>query len=158
MKYFSILLLVTFISGCNQPKNDTKPATENSIKTNEVKHTNKLWSFLKQFQGKENIPTLEDIKKQFGEPDLIMMNSEIHSAAKLMKEQNFFLEFNNDFKEGSYYHYKDDEESVEVSKWLYFHNKNNNRIIQIFFRTDNSICGWDWFENVPIAERLGPPK
>ncbi|MCM8539277.1 MAG: hypothetical protein NE328_03310 [Lentisphaeraceae bacterium] len=159
MKFFLCLFLSIILFGCEKPQPDSKDVEKEVKEPESVKvNTNKLWTYLKDFRGKEKMPTLDELKKQFGEPDSVVVNGETVNAKSYKKKQAVFLEFNGSYEDDYYYNFKDDEEWVKVSKWIYFHEKNENRIIQIFFRDDKSICGWDWFENVPQDQILGPPK
>ena len=159
MKRVLYLLFFVFLCACEKPQSDFKDAVKEVKKTDSAQiHTNKLWTYLKDFRGKEKMPTLDEIKKQFGEADSVVANSETVNAKSYMKKQKTFLEFNGSYENDYYYSFKDGEDQVAVSKLVYFHEKNENRIIQIFYRDDKSICGWDWFENVPQDQILGPPK
>ena len=105
MKYFSCVILSVFLCGCGEPSADLKPSTnkETSQAKMPKKHTNKLWTYLKEFRGKEKMPTLAEIEKKFGAPDEIVMDSESIMAGYYIKKQKTHFEFHNKSLDDAYY-------------------------------------------------------
>ena len=159
MKFLLSLMILFFLAGCEKPQAESKAEGKKETAAEKPKeHKNKLWTYLQSFRGKDTMPNLEDIQKQFGVAGEVLMDSETVNAKAYFKEQSVYLEFHGNYEDDYYYNFKADEGQVSLSKWIYFHEGNKDRMIQIYFEPDKNIRGWDWFENVPADKRLGPPK
>lgn len=107
-----------------------------------------LWHYLEGFRNSSQMPSTEEIKKRFGEPNEYME----------WEENTDYLEPNSREK---YYRYKDSDKQskwLAVIAWRYWYLGDRNRWVDVVVRkADGTILGWWWFENVPPGQEKGPP-
>lgn len=108
-----------------------------------------LWTYLGKFRNSTEMPSAEEIKNKFGEPD-DYMEMEENTSYPVKLDPN------------EYYRFTDEDKQIKwlsVVAWRYYWQGDKNRWVDVIVRkVKGTILGWVWFENVPIGEETGPPK
>ncbi len=108
-----------------------------------------LWAYLETFRSKTQMPTTDEIVSQFGKPDTTEIEMNLNATASFPDDKQF-LKFTDEDKKSKWVH---------VVAWTYFFKGDRNRWVNVLVRkSDGSATGWEWFENVPPGQEIGPPK
>ena len=146
-----MLLLLLALSGCSGPKPEqrtSKTSKEVRQQAQQQVKEEKLWEYLDTFRDSSKMPATKEIEKRFGKPNEDMPWEENPSAYYGPSRE-------------SYYRFVAAEKqlkSLPVVAWRYYYQGDKNRWIDVVVRkSEGTIVGWSWFENVPPGQESGPP-
>src|SRR3990170_8828247 len=142
-----MLLALLALSGCSGPKAEQR-TNKTSLKARQQAKEEKLWEYLDTFRDSSKMPSTKEVEKRFGKPDEYMPWEENPSAYYGPSRE-------------SYYRFVAEEKqlkSLPVVAWRYYYQGDKNRWIDVVVRkSEGTIVGWSWFENVPAGQESGPP-
>lgn len=146
-----MLLLSVSLLGCGGPKTEEKGNGNKQGPDMQGVKEESLWSYLERFRNSSEMPSVGEVQKRFGDPNEYMpmeLNPSYYSRSGL--------------PENEYYRFRPDEnqlKSLPVTAWRYYYRGDQNRWVDVVVRkTEGTIVGWTWFENVAPGEETGPPS
>lgn len=109
-----------------------------------------LWIYLEGFRNSNEMPSSEEIIKRFGEPDDKQVEWEENTDYPKIPNPAEYIRFTDEDKKTKW---------LPVVGWLYYWKSDKDRWIYVIVRKkEGTVVGWQWFENVPPGEEIGPPK
>jgi hypothetical protein len=155
----AIVLICLSLFGCSKSPEPIDTAASGN-------RTAELWRFLNSFVGTDTVPTVAEIEEKFGKPDEPVEAESVMtmSAKKVMEQQDKLKDAPPGFRKPRYYCFTAEEVAadawVELVQHIYNHGAESwTRYIEICVRpADNTVAGWQWNENVPPGQEIGPPK
>ena len=111
-----------------------------------------LWRYLESFRSAVTMPSVEDIRVRFGEPDLVpdLHGSTLNpSVWGLNDDAPWFARYTEEEKA---------QDWIEYVEWVFLHQGREETSVMVMLRKDGrSVLGWMWFEDVSEGTEQGPP-
>lgn len=135
--------------GCRNPKADQKAEPATRVDEKSQPHPETLWAYLENFRHSADMPTTDEVRKRFGEPNENMEWDENPS-------------YGDPSSTKEYHRYSADEKRLKnlpVVALRYYYMGDTSRWVDVIVRKkESTVVGWMWFENVPQEQETGPPK
>ncbi len=111
-----------------------------------------LWAFLESHRDSAALPTLDELRSAFGEPDEILDDGNEIAPGMwgLDPEQPWYARYGSEERK---------QDWIAYVEWAYHHAGDADRYVGVLSRAkDGTVLGWHWFENVPEGRESGPPR